>query len=71
MAQTKSWYQSKTIWGGIASALVAIALAFGIVIGEAEQSVIVDALVAGGAAIGAVLAIYGRVKAEGDIGTAK
>lgn len=60
----KKWYQSKAVWGGIIALLAAIAGAFGFSVGAEDQSGLVDAALSVAGAIGGVLAIYGRVKAE-------
>ena len=64
----KPWWKSKGVWGGVVAALAAVAAVFGITVDEVTQKVILDAIVAVTAAIGAILAIVGRVKAKGGIG---
>ena len=60
----KKWYQSNAVWGGIIALLAAIAGAFGFSIGAEDQAGLVDAALSVAGAIGGVLAIYGRVKAD-------
>lgn len=63
MVEEKSWYQSKTIWGSLVSVAAALAASFGITVDASSQSDIATAIVqiVGGA--GALLAVYGRLKA--------
>jgi hypothetical protein len=63
----KHWYQSKTVWGGAIALLSAIAGAFGYALGAETQEALVASLTAIGGGVGGVLAIYGRIKAEGKI----
>jgi len=63
----KEWYKSKTVWGGIIAVGAAIAGAFGISLDVATQYQISDYIVVGVGAVGGLLAIYGRVKAEQSI----
>lgn len=72
MEETKQWWKSKTVWGGILSiAAVAISgteLACGEptgVLSELQQNV--DSILAG---VGGLLAIGGRISAEQKIGPA-
>lgn len=66
----KSWYQSKTIWGVIIM-VMATGLQLGGVatISEGEQATLIDQILKVvsvlGEVLGAVLAIYGRIKANG------
>lgn len=63
-ATTKKWYESKTIWGGIIALLAAALGAFGYVIDTDTQATIVELVNVIGAAIGGLLAIIGRIKAN-------
>lgn len=60
----KPWYESKTIIGAVVAVGSGLAAAFGIVLAPEDQSAIVDVVVALGASVGGLLAIYGRVKAK-------
>lgn len=72
MDETKSWYASKGVWGGIVALASIIAGFFGITIDENTQAVIVDQVTGSAAAIGviagAVTAIYGRIAATKQVG---
>jgi hypothetical protein len=61
--EVKSPWASKTIWGAVAVVAVAVAQVAGIELGDADKWAESIALL-----IGAVLAIYGRVKAVKKIG---
>lgn len=60
----KPWYQSKTIIGSFVAVGSGVAAAFGIALTPDDQTAIVDVVVAVGASVGGLLAIYGRVKAK-------
>ena len=68
MTETKAWYESKTVWGGIIAIIAAILGIFGHQIDQetqqflTEQSVQIASALA--AAFGGAIAIYGRVKAR-------
>lgn len=69
------WYQSRVMWGSIvaiAAPVVAPLLSWVIgetvVITDEEQEAIASALTAFGAAVGGLLAIYGRFRARKPIG---
>lgn len=64
MIESKPWYLSKTVWGaGLAVFASALHLA-GVEIGLEEQGALADGLVALCGAMGALLAIYGRISAR-------
>ncbi|MBF0372462.1 MAG: hypothetical protein HQL38_01330 [Alphaproteobacteria bacterium] len=65
--EPKSWYQSRTVWGGLIALAGGVAGAFGYGIGEAEQVELVDAATAIAAAVGGGAAIWGRVNARARI----
>lgn len=54
----KAWYKSKSIWGGIMTAVGAGAMMVGYDLGDPQE--FAGAIVA---AVGGGLAIYGRIKA--------
>ena len=60
---TKAWYTSKAVWGGLIAVGASIAGGFGVVVGADTQGQIADFIVIGVGAVGGLLAIYGRVKA--------
>ncbi len=68
MNGTKPWWESKTIWGSIITVVAVTTGLFGIQIDPQTQAVLVDNVTAlmsaGGAIMGAILGIYGRVKAD-------
>lgn len=63
----KKWWESKAVWGGLIAVGAAAAGAFGIVIDVDTQDQIAECVVVAATAIGGLLAIYGRVKAEQQI----
>ena len=78
MDQTKAWYASTTIWGGVVAAVAGMAGIFGYSITPADQAALSDsigqvvALVTSVSALGGgLLAIWGRVRASKTITTAK
>lgn len=64
MDETKSWYMSKTVWGGLIAVAAGAAGAFGYTIAPDDQAQIVDAVVAVATVVGGLLAVFGRVKAS-------
>lgn len=63
MADEKHWYQSKTIWGGLVAFAAAMAGLFGVDIDTAAGDALALALANAAAAVGAVIAIIGRLEA--------
>jgi len=61
---TKPWWQSKTVIGGLVALGAGIAGIFGVALGPDDQAVTTDALVGIAGAIGGLLAVYGRIKAN-------
>lgn len=68
MDQVKSWFQSKAVWGGVLAFLGAVLGYFGIDFAAADQAEAVEFVSQLAAAVGGLLAIWGRVKAEKRIG---
>ena len=64
---TKKWYMSKSVWGGMIAVAAAVAGAFGFSIGAEEQSILAESAVAVAGIVGAVVAVVGRVKASKKI----
>jgi uncharacterized membrane protein len=64
MNEMKPWYQSRSIWGGIVALAAAIAGVFGAPLDAATHEALATALTSAAAAIGAVVAILGRLAAE-------
>jgi|DEB0MinimDraft_10_1074344.scaffolds.fasta_scaffold10724_6 uncharacterized membrane protein len=65
---SKAWWQSKTIWGGLVVVIAVIAQAFGYTISEGQQADLVDIILSVVAAAGGVMAIAGRVMASKKLG---
>jgi hypothetical protein len=68
MEQKKSWYTSRTIWASIVTFAALVAAAFGLPVDDVEQQALVDALLQAAAAVGALVAIVGRLVARSRIG---
>ena len=68
MEDNKAWWQSKAVWGGLVAVGSAVAGAFGISVDGATQEEIVSYIVVGAGAVGGLVAIYGRMRAEKKIG---
>lgn len=64
MDDNKLWYQSRTVWGGIIAVGAAAAGAFGYAIDVDTQGQLAEMIVLGASAIGGIVAIVGRVKAN-------
>lgn len=63
MDDAKTWYQSKTIWGGIVALVAALGGLIGVDLDVATGSALTIALSQAAAAIGAIVAIVGRLEA--------
>ena len=63
MVEEKSWYLSKTIWGSLISVAAALGGALGIAVDAGTQQALTDAALQIVGAVGALAAIYGRLKA--------
>lgn len=66
--ESKPWYQSKTIWGGVVAVSAAIGGVFGLPLDPATQQGLVEVLCVLGGGFGGLLAIIGRVKAQHKVG---
>lgn len=66
--ETKKWWESKAVWGGIVAVLAGGAGLFGVSLGAEDQAQVVDAVLAIASAVGGLLAVYGRVKADTKVG---
>lgn len=64
MYPDKKWYASKTVWGGAIAVIAGIAGAFGIAVGVEDQAVIAESITAIAGAVGGLIAVYGRIKAD-------
>ncbi|KGF68214.1 hypothetical protein LL06_17750 [Hoeflea sp. BAL378] len=68
MTDIKPWWQSKTLWGALVTlGSAALGLA-GLELGDADRQALVELLTSLGAALGGVIAIFGRVTAKSRIG---
>jgi uncharacterized protein YcfJ len=67
-AESKPWYQSKTILGGAVAIGAAVGGVFGLQLDPTTQQGIVEALCLLGSGFGGLLAIVGRVKAQHKVG---
>ncbi|MBC7279854.1 hypothetical protein [Hoeflea sp.] len=68
MTDIKPWWQSKTLWGALVTiGSAALGLA-GLDLGDADREALIELLTSLGAAIGGVIAIFGRIKAKSRIG---
>lgn len=68
MTVSKPWYHSRTIWASIVTLAALLAAALGIPVEDGEQQALVDALLQAAAALGALVAIVGRLVARSRIG---
>ena len=72
MNQSKPWYTSTGVWGGIiAAASPLIGIIFHVSLSDANVTALSDSLAAFGSGIGGLIAIYGRMKATTSIGAPK
>lgn len=63
MDESKGWYASKAVWGGIVAVGASVAGVFGYSIAPADQEQIVLAATGVAGIIGGLVSIYGRIKA--------
>lgn len=59
----KSWYQSKTIWGALIAVAASMSGSIGYSISPANQAELAQAMVQLVGAVGALVAVYGRLSA--------
>jgi hypothetical protein len=63
MQDTKVWWQSLTVWGGIVSIIApALGLFFHVTLGVEETNQIAVSLVGIATGIGGLMSIYGRIR---------
>lgn len=63
MPDTKTWYQSKAVWGAIAALLATLIRMTGHEPGADAVQQITDAALSAATGLGALLALYGRISA--------
>ncbi len=63
MVEEKNWYESKTIWGALLAVGASFMGTLGISVDTVAQTDLADALIQLIGAIGAMIAIYGRLSA--------
>lgn len=68
MDETKNIFASRTFWGAIVAALSGLAGIFGVEVSAPEQEAIVSGVAAVGIAVGTIVAIVGRIKADKKVG---
>lgn len=64
MNDLKTWYMSKTVWGGVVAILASCANLLGLEITAEEERGTADGLTALAAAAGGLMAIWGRISAR-------
>lgn len=72
LMDTKKWYASKTVWGGVVAFVATVLQVTGVVnVSGAEQAALIDQIAAVisvvAQLVGTALAIYGRVTAKSAI----
>ena len=60
MTESKEWYESEGMWGGIVTIIVAIAGILGYTVSPEDQHQLVIGLTALGTAIGGIISLHGR-----------
>ena len=70
MDNSKPWYASTTIWGGVIALAASVASMFGHSVSAADQATLMSGVVQVAGGIGGVVAIIGRLVAKKTIGSA-
>ena len=68
MNDTKPWYASKGVWGGIIAAVAGLAGMFGYAISDADVSSLTEVATGLVAAIGGAVSVIGRIVATKRVG---
>lgn len=64
MQSEKKWYESRTVWGGLVALGAALAGLAGLQVPGPAQEALTTAVLDTATAIGALVAIYGRLAAD-------
>lgn len=67
MQDSKNWYQSKTVWGGLIAVAAPLLDLAGLPIDAGMQTELADRMVVFIGAVGGLLAIWGRLTANSAI----
>ncbi len=67
MAKTKSWYESKTIWGSLIAVSATAGSAFGYNVDPQTQNQLADAALQIATVAGSLFAVFGRFSATSEI----
>lgn len=68
MTESKPWYQSRGVVGPLVAAVLAMLQGFGVSFGEGAAEHFTNVIIQVGIAAGALVGIWGRVKADKRIG---
>jgi hypothetical protein len=68
MTDIKPWWQSKTLWGAIVTLGSAAFGLAGLDVLDTDREALIELLTSLGAAIGGLIAIFGRITAKNRIG---
>lgn len=67
MKTEKPWWQSKTLWGAAVTLLSAVLGLAGLELAEGDRTSLTELLTSFGAAMGGLMALYGRITAKARI----
>lgn len=67
MENSKAWYQSKAVWGGLIAMLASVLQARGLEVSPVAQGDLAETGMSLVGAVGGLLAIYGRLSAKTSI----
>lgn len=62
--ETKPWWASKGVWGGVVAAAAGLAGLWGVTVGPAEVEQIVTLFTAVTSAVAGLVAVWGRIRAS-------
>ena len=68
MNDFKGFFESKAIWGGLITFWAGVAALLGYAVSDDDQMRLIELITGAVGVFGAVLAIYGRIKASKKIG---